>query len=164
YYGRWGEREKGFNNGPTGPQTKHQWHEPFAWMAKQRTTSPRLPGGTIAGPQVTRAFCGAVAAASELINLDAESPGAAVGTLVVLAILLALFVGFTKWRPVEIDNLRRRRAFGQILRAARQFYGRHWRVLLPIALAALVLIGATNWLAGMISETNHPGGSGLHLA
>ena len=22
YYGRWGEKEKGFNNGPTGPQTK----------------------------------------------------------------------------------------------------------------------------------------------
>ena len=39
--------------------------------------------------------------------------------------LIILFVGFTRWRPVEIDNLRRRRAFGQILRAARQFYGRH---------------------------------------
>jgi len=21
YYGRWGEKEKGYNNGPTGPQT-----------------------------------------------------------------------------------------------------------------------------------------------
>jgi hypothetical protein len=165
YYGRWGEREKGFNNGPTGPQTKHQWHEPFAWMAKQRTTSPRLPGGTIAGPQVTKAFCGAVAAASELINLDAESPGAAAATLIVLAVLLVLFVGFTKWRPVEIDNLRRRRAFGQILRAARQFYGRHWKVLLPVALAALVLIGATNLLAGLITESApRKGESGLNLA
>jgi hypothetical protein len=165
YYGRWGEREKGFNNGPTGPQIKHQWHEPFAWMAKQRTTSPRLPGGTIAGPQVTRAFCGAVAVASELINLDAESPGAAVATLVVLAVLLIAFVGFTKWRPVEIDDLRRRRAFGQILRAARQFYGRHWRVLLPVALAALVLIGATNLLAGLITESSpRPGEGGLNLA
>ncbi len=76
YYGRWGEKEKGFNNGPTGPQTKTQWREPFTWMAAQRTTSPRLPGGTIAGPQVTKAFCGAVATASELINLDAQSPPA----------------------------------------------------------------------------------------
>ena len=50
YDGRWGEREKGFNNGPTGPQTKTVWTEPFAWMAEQRTTSPRLPGGSIAGP------------------------------------------------------------------------------------------------------------------
>jgi hypothetical protein len=165
YYGRWGEREKGFNNGPTGPQTKHQWHEPFAWMAAQRTTSPRLPGGTIAGPQVTKAFCGAVAAASELINLDAESPGAAAATVIVIAVLLLLFVGFTKWRPVEIDDLRRRRAFGQILRAARQFYGRHWKVLLPVALAALVLIGTTNLLAGLITEsTPRPGEGGVNLA
>ena len=141
------------------------WREPFAWMAKQRTTSPRLPGGTIAGPQVTKAFCGAVAAASELINLDAESPGAAAATLIALAVLLIAFVGFTKWRPVEIDNLRRRRAFGQILRAARQFYGRHWKVLLPVALAALVLIGVTNLLAGLITESSpQPGETGVNLA
>jgi hypothetical protein len=165
YGGRWGEREKGYNNGPTGPQTKTVWREPFGWMEKQRTTSPRLPGGTIAGPQVTKAFCGAVAAASELINLDAESPGAAAATVIALAILLILFVGFTRWHPVEIDNLRRRRAFGQILRAARQFYGRHWRVLLPVALAALVLIGATNLLAGLISESApQPGETGVNLA
>jgi hypothetical protein len=164
YDGRWGEREKGFNNGPTGPQTKTQWREPFAWMAKQRTTSPRLPGGTIAGPQVTKAFCGAVAAASELINLDAESPPAAAATVIVLAVLLILFVGFTTWRPVDLETLRRRRAFGQILRAARQFYGRHWRVFLPVALAALVLIGATNLLAGLVGSTSSSDGSGLHLA
>jgi hypothetical protein len=131
YYGRWGEREKGYNNGPEGPQTKTVWREPFGWMEKQRTTSPRLPAGTIAGPQVTKAFCGAVATASELINLDAESPGAAAATVIVIAVLIILFVGFTRWRPVEIDNLRRRRAFGQILRAARQFYGRHWRCSYP---------------------------------
>jgi hypothetical protein len=164
YYGRWGEREKGYNNGPTGPQTKTVWREPFAWMAEQRTTSPRLPGGTLAGPQVTKAFCGAVAAASQLINLDAQSPPAAAATVIVLALLIVLFVGVTRWRPVDIDHLRRRRALGQIIRAARQFYGRHWRVLIPVALAALAMIGATNFLAGLISETNSNSGSGLHLA
>jgi hypothetical protein len=165
YGGRWGEREKGYNNGPTGPQTKTVWREPFGWMAEQRTTSPRLPGGTIAGPQVTKAFCGAVAVASELINLDAESPLAATATVVGLLAALILFIGVTKWRPVEIDTLRRRRALGQILRAARQFYGRHWRVLLPVALAALVLIGATNLLAGLITESDpQPGETGLNLA
>ncbi|HVS99189.1 MAG TPA: hypothetical protein VHE08_01600 [Solirubrobacterales bacterium] len=164
YDGRWGEKEKGYNNGPTGPQTKTQWREPFNWMAQQRTTSPRLPGGTIAGPQVTAAFCGAVAVASQLVNLDAQSPPAAAATVIVVAILIILFVGVTAWRPVDLDHLRRRRALGQIIRAARQFYGRHWPVLLPVALAALVLIGATNLLAGAISETNSHSGSGLHLA
>jgi hypothetical protein len=164
YYGRWGEKEKGFNNGPTGPQTKHQWSEPFAWMAAQRTTSPRLPGGTIAGPQVTKAFCGAVATASELINLDAQSPPLAILTIVVALALIIAFVGFTKWRPVDIDTLRRRRELGQILRASRQFYGRHWRVLVPIALFALALIGGANLAAGLISESAQRGSSGFHLA
>jgi hypothetical protein len=165
YYGRWGEKEKGFNNGPTGPQTKTVWREPFAWMAKQRTTSPRLPGGTVAGPQVTKAFCGSVEAASELINLDAQSPPAAAATVVVLVLLIVLFVFVTRWRPVDIDTLRRRRALGQIIRAARQFYGRHWRVLLPIALAALVLIGLANGIAGSITESAHRHGeSGVNLA
>jgi hypothetical protein len=164
YYGRWGEKEKGFNNGPTGPQTKTQWSEPFSWMAAQRTTSPRLPGGTIAGPQVTKAFCGTVAAASELINLDAQSPPAAAATVIVIIVLLVLFVGFTAWRPVEIDVLRRRRALGQIIRAARQFYGRHWRVLVPVALFALVLIGGANLLAGLISESSGTSKTGINLA
>jgi hypothetical protein len=164
YYGRWGEKEKGFNNGPTGPQTKTQWREPFSWMAAQRTTSPRLPGGTIAGPQVTKAFCGAVATASELINLDAKSPFAAVATIIVAIVLIILFIGVTTWRPVDIDTLRRQRALGQILRAARQFYGRHWRVLVPVALFALALIGAANFGAGLISESTRRGSSGIHLA
>ena len=59
--------------------------EPFAWMAEQRTTSPRLPGGSIAGPQITGAFCGAVAAVSDFINLEAKSRTAAIATIAVLA-------------------------------------------------------------------------------
>ena len=104
YRGRWGEREKGFNNGPTGPQTKTVWREPFAWMEKQRTTSPRLPGGSIVGPTITGAFCGAVAAASDLINLDAESRPAAIATIAVASLLLiGLFVGLTSWGPIDLD-------------------------------------------------------------
>ena len=108
---------------------------------KQRTTSPRLPGGTIAGPQVTKAFCGAVAAASELINLDAESPAAAAATVIVAGdpdrSSSSASPGGARWTSTPAPAPR----LGQILRAARQFYGRHWRVLLPVALAALVLIG-----------------------
>ena len=166
YAGRWGEREKGYNNGPTGPQTKTVWREPFEWMAKQRTTSPRLPGGSLAGPEVSKAFCGAVAAASELINLDAASPPAAVATILIVLVGLALFVGVTRWRPVELENLRRRRAFGQLLRGARQLYGRQWRVLLPVAGAALVVIGGANFIAGLLTS-GHPevgGRAGFNLA
>jgi hypothetical protein len=168
YDGRWGEKEKGYNNGPTGPQTKTVWREPFTWMAAQRTTSPRLPGGSIAGPQVTKAFCSTVASASDLINLDAKSPPAAVATIAIAAALLALLVGVTRWRPVDLEHLRRRRALGQLLRAARQLYGRHWRVLLPVALAALVIVGATNFLAGLLATGSSVNGvagrGGFNLA
>jgi hypothetical protein len=168
YDGRWGEREKGFNNGPTGPTTKTVWREPFAWMAEQRTTSPRLPGGSIAGPQITGAFCGAVASVSDFINLEAKSRTVAILTLVVLVVLIVLFVGLTRWRPVDLTELRAKRAFGQLIRTARQLYGRHWRLLVTIALAGLVIVAGTNLLsdllAGSSSADRAAGRSGVNLA
>jgi hypothetical protein len=151
FNGHWGEREKGYNNGPTGPTTKTQWLEPFTWMEEQRSTSPRLPGGSIVGPAVTGAFCGAVASASDLINLEAKSRPAAIATIAVLAALLALFVGLTRWGPVDLSQLRARRSFGQLVRAARQLYGRHWRILVPIGLTAIPIVGGVNLLAEAIA-------------
>ena len=168
YDGRWGEKEKGFNNGPTGPPTKTVWKEPFAWMAEQRTTSPRLPGGSIAGPQITGAFCGAVAQVSDFINLEAKSRPLAIGTLIVLGILIALFVGLTRWGPVDLTELRAKRSFGQLVRTARQLYGRHWTVLVTIALAGLVIVAGTNLLASLLasgsSADDAAGRSGVNLA
>jgi hypothetical protein len=168
YDGRWGEKEKGFNNGPTGPTTKTVWREPFAWMAKQRTSSPRLPGGSIAGPQITGAFCGAVAQVSDFINLEAKSRPLAIGTLAFLGILFALFVGFTRWGPVDLTQLRAKRAFGQLVRAARQLYGHHWKVLVTIALAGLMIVAGTNLLAILLagghSANDAAGRSGVNLA
>ena len=119
-------------------------------MAEQRSTSPRLPGGSIVGPQVTGAFCGAVAAASDLINLDAKSALAAIATIAVAVILIALFVGLTRWGPVDLDAAAARRAFGQLVRAARQLYGRHWLVLVAIGLTAIPIVGGANLLAGLL--------------
>jgi Vacuolar protein sorting-associated protein 62 len=166
YTGHWGQEEAGFNNGPTGPTTKTQWLEPFSWMEEQRSTSPRLPGGSIVGPQVTGAFCGAVAGVSDLINLDQRSRPAAAATIAVLVILLALFVGLTKWRPVDLERLRARRSFGQLVRAARQLYGRHWLVLVPIGLTAIPIVGGVNGLADLAAASRgvDHAKSGLHLA
>ena len=76
-----------------------------------------------------------------------------------LALLLALFVGFTRWGPIDLGQLRARRSFGQLARAARQLYGRHWRVLLPVALVAIPIVGIATWLAGLVG-TIHTGGRG----
>jgi hypothetical protein len=151
YQGHWGQREKGYNTGPTGPTTKTQWREPFSWMADQRTTSPRLPGGSIAGPQITGAFCGTVAAASTLFNLSTKSRPASIAILGLSAIIIGLLAGLTRWRPVDLERLRARRSFGQLIRTARRLYGRHWTVFVPIAAVAIVVIGGTNLLADLLA-------------
>jgi hypothetical protein len=166
YTGHWGQKEKGFNNGPTGLTTKTQWLEPFAWMEEQRSTSPRLPGGSVVGPSVSKAFCGAVATVSDFINLEAKSRPAAIITIAALILLIIIIVGVTTWRPVDLEQLRRRRAFGQLVRAARQLYGRHWTALVPIGLTALPIVGGVGLLAGLVAgdravDSAH---AGLHLA
>jgi hypothetical protein len=149
YEGRWGQKEKSYNNGPTGPNTKTQWRRPFTWMEDVRSTSPQLPGGFVLGPAVTHAFCGAVAAFSELVNLEAQSRVGAIVVGVILILLLVVPALLTTWRPVELTPLRQQRAFGQLLRAARQLYGRHWLPLLLIGLTAipvLALVKGLEWL------------------
>ena len=152
YRGRWGEREKGFNNGPTGPVTKTVWREPFAWMAKQRSTSPRFPGGSVVGGSVTGAFCGAVTAVTDFTHLATKSRPTAIAILVAILLALVLFVLATRWGPVDLNELRARRAFGQLLRTARRLYQRHWTVLVPIGLIAFPIVGGVNLLAEALSK------------
>jgi hypothetical protein len=168
YRGRWGEKEKGFNNGPTGPVTKTVWREPFAWMAAQRSTSPRLPGGSVVGPTVTSAFCGAVTAVTDLTHIATKSQAAALGIVGGILILLTLFFGLTRWGPVDLTQLRARRAFGQLLRTARRLYREHWWTLVPIGLIAFPIVGGVNLLGEALARgrglDDATGRAGVHLA
>jgi hypothetical protein len=168
YRGRWGEREKGFNNGPQGPVTKSVWREPFAWMEKQRTTSPRFPGGSVVGGPVTGAFCGAVTAVTDLTHLATKSRPAAIGIVLGILLVLALLFGLTRWGPVDLKRLRARRAFGQILRTARRLYRRHWWPLIPIGLIAFPIVGGVKALAEALANGRGAdevaGRAGVHLA
>jgi hypothetical protein len=158
YEGHWGQKEKGFNNGPTGPMAKDQWLEPFTWMAGVRTRSPQLPSGFFLGPQVTGAFCGAVATASDLLNLEAKSRPALIAIVVGFLVLVGLFIKLPRWGPVELTPLRQTRAFGQLVRAARQLYGRYWRPFVLIALTSIPIIGAVYGLQLLVEEAT--GGTG----
>jgi hypothetical protein len=156
YLGHWGQREKGFNNGPTGPVTKGQWLEPFTWMEGIRQDSPELPGGALLGPAPSTAFCGVIAEVSKFINLEAKNTVGAI--LLALAVLLIVAVPpfLTRWRPVDLSHLRHPWAVGQLLRAAAQLYRKYLRVLLPIGLSALIVIGALD-LAQYLIEQIHGG-------
>ena len=152
FTGRWGQRESGYNNGPTGPNTKTQWLEPFTWMENLRSKTPQLPGGSIIGPTVTGAFCDVAATASTYFNFATRTPTGAVAVAFGLALLVVVLVLLTRWRPIELDRLRQRRAFGQLVRTARQFYGRHWRAFVLIGLTAMPLIGVVEGLAWLFDE------------
>lgn len=145
--GRWGEKEKGFNNGPTGPQTKDQWAEPFTWMEDQRWSSPRMPGGGLVGPQATGAFCSVIEDVTGLMNAQQAQPVSTyllVAAFIVLAILL---FGVTRWRPARPDELGIRRSYGQIMSASAIFYGRNWRPLIVLGAIAIPMVGGMELLA-----------------
>ncbi|MFL5832670.1 MAG: hypothetical protein ACJ76B_01640 [Solirubrobacterales bacterium] len=168
YRGRWGEREKGYNNGPTGPVTKTAWREPFAWMEGQRSTSPRLPGGSVVGGPAAAAFCGAVVAATDLTHLATKSRPAAIALIVGVLLALVLLFGLTRWGPIDLTHLRARRAFGQILRTARRLYRRHWWPLIPIGLIAFPIVGGVKLLGEAVANgrgvDDTAGRAGVHLA
>ena len=157
FLGHWGQREKGFNNGPQGPTTKKQWLEPFTWMDGIRQDSPKLPGGAILGPAASTAFCGVIENVSEFINLEAKNTLGAIGLGLALLLLLVVPPLLTRWRPVDISSLRHRWTFGQLLRGARQLYGRHWQTFLALAFVGFVILVAFQLLQGLLVRIN--GGS-----
>jgi hypothetical protein len=154
FLGHWGQREKGFNNGPQGPTTKGQWLRPFTWMDGIRQDSPRLPGGAILGPAPATAFCGAIAGISGFINLEAKTTLGAIGLGLALILLIVVPPLFTRWRPVDLSSLRHPWTFGQLVRGARQLYGRHWRTMLLIAAIGFVMLAAIEGLQYLFVQLN----------
>ena len=122
FQGRWGQKEQGINNGPTGPATKPQWSAPIEWGDGLRNTSVELPGGRTFGVSVGNFFCGAVTLGANVLNWSLIHPVPFVGAL--LLVIAALFgaVLTTTWRPPDPHPLRRRRQGGQIFRATRRVY------------------------------------------
>src|SRR5262249_48339135 len=47
FEGRWGELQRAFFNGPTGPNLKTQWTSPIEWSRGWRTRSYAVPTGGI---------------------------------------------------------------------------------------------------------------------
>ncbi len=171
YEGHWGQKEKGFNNGPTGPAMKDRWTAPLTWMEEIRTTSPRLPVGSVLGPTVTRAFCGAVADVTAFMNRSQRDHWLLYVVPGLFLALILFIVWRTTWRPVDITQLRRQRAFGQLLRTSDKLYRHHWRVFGTIGVSAIPIVtglAAISWLVTggdsgrQIDEST--GVSGLHVA
>jgi hypothetical protein len=161
FTGRWGQREAGFNNGPTGPNTKTVWRDPFTWMDGTRSTSPKVPVASLVGPSVAGAFCGVVANVSSFLNLAAKTVPGAIGVALILFVLILVPASLTTWRPVELAPLRQARALGQLLLAAGRLYWRHGVILVLIALTSLLLIGTVDGIEWLIVRALGGSGSGV---
>jgi hypothetical protein len=146
FQGRWGELQPAFFNGPTGPNLKTQWTEPFRWATGWRDRSVAVPAGGALGTSTTAFFCGAIAHGSNLLRRALDEPWAVLVLLVVLIGLVVIAAARATWRPVAPLRLARRRASGQILAATTRMYFGHvglfigiGSVLLPLAAVEAVL-------------------------
>ena len=149
FQGRWGQKEAGINDGPTGPSAKQQWTAPIEWADGLRDTSVEVPSGTAFGLSVGSFFCGAVTRGALTLNWALLHPLPFLA-LVVLALAGVLgAAATTTWRPPDPHPLRRRRQGGQIFRASWRVYGEN----IPIFAAAgvifipvYVLAAALQWV------------------
>jgi hypothetical protein len=172
FAGRWGELQRAFFNGPTGPNLKTQWTAPISWSEGWRERSVAVPGGGALGTSATDFFCSAIAAGSNALRKVVDEPLLGIGVLATLIILITLALSRTTWSPVAPFRLARRRAWGQILSAAARMYSKRLPLFLGIGILALpisvivtllqaALIGASTILG---VETEGEGGGILVYA
>ena len=158
FTGRWGELQRAFFNGPTGPNLKEQWTEPFRWSADWRDRSIAVPAAGALGTGATDFFCGAVAAGSNGLRRSIEHPLPSLLLLGVLFALVAFALSRTRWRPVAPLRLARRRAWGQILAASARMYGRRVWLFLGIGVVAVpVSIVVTVLQGGLLGASSFLG-------
>ncbi|HZK15935.1 MAG TPA: hypothetical protein VFC52_05050, partial [Solirubrobacterales bacterium] len=153
-----------------GPAQKDRWLAPLTWMEEIRSTSPRLPAGSVAGPTVTKSFCGAVESVTSFLNHTQDTPWLLPLILLAALALIGLIAWRTRWRPLKLDEPRAGRAFGQLLLAAGGLYWRHWRVFALIGLTTIPIVGGFNALTFLLTGDpgrrldDETGVSGLHVA
>ena len=147
YEGRWGERQGGPFNGPTGPVAKGRWLEPVDWHDELRSSSVVIPGGDSTGLEVISVFCGVVEWGSGTLIQATTSPLRLGVSFLLLLVLARWLVRRTDWSRVAGTPLRQRRRAGQIIRTAASAYR-----YAPVALATFGLVYIpTSIVAGLFA-------------
>ncbi|WP_329476533.1 hypothetical protein OG555_33360 [Kribbella sp. NBC_01484] len=123
FEGRWGERQRSFFDGPTGPNMKDSWTAPIqdaetTW----RDDSGVVPAGSLLGPSSTGAFCAAVAAGSNLVRETLDRTWLLGLILAALVALIWFAASRTRWSDADPLPARKRRAWGQAVTAALRLF------------------------------------------
>jgi hypothetical protein len=174
YDGRWGERQNGAFNGPTGPAAKARWLEPAPWFEDLRSSSVVIPAGDSAAGEVIDVFCGVVERGSEALITFTVSPMRLVIGLVLVALLARFLAARTDWSGVDPEPVVRRRRAGQIVRAAAVTYRRSpaiyilfGLVYVPAAIVTGVLsavVQAIPLVSSLVSLAGQASGTSIVLA
>lgn len=150
YDGRWGERQSGAFNGPTGPTSKERWDDPMPWFDELRPSSVVIPAGNSDGVGIISTFCDVVEFGSRALISFTVSPTRVLIAIGLLAVIIRYLVRRTDWSRVSATPVVRRRRIGQILRAAATTYRRRplqFMALGLLYLPASVVVGAAVALA-----------------
>ena len=148
FEGRWGELQKAFFNGPTGPNQKTQWTQPITWSENWSDRSYAVPTAGVLGTNATDFFCVAVARGSQGLIRLLRNP---LPTLVLLSVILgiAIFAIYrATWTPSAPRSIARRRYWGQIVAASARTYVERPRFLLGLGLLLfpiMVVITVVQW-------------------
>lgn len=149
FNGRWGQRERAINNGPTGPSAKEQWLHPIEWATGLRVGSVTVPGTRTVGPTLTNFFCDAVSTTSSALIWGLVHPAPFLVLLAVIPLLCLAPARRTTWRPADPYPIRGRRGGGQILGAAARLYWRQRWTFLALGLVFVpvaALAAAVQWV------------------
>ncbi len=141
FEGRWGERQEGEFNGPTGPATKRSWNSPFLWQEGLRSSSIEVPIAETAGPAPTDVFCTLSAAGSNLFRVIGDNTVALLSSVIAILVAIVSAVRYV-WPTV---------------RAAIGVYRRQWRTFMAIGLWLIPVGIAFNGFQYLVS--NVPPGS-----
>ena len=151
YEGRWGERQRGPFNGPTGPLAKGRWLEPVSWHDELRSSSVVIPGGDSAATDLISVFCGVVEWGSGTLIEVTVSPVRLTITALLAGLLIRWLVRRTDWSPVALLPVRRRRRAGQIIRTAMRGFWRTPRALIAFGLIYIPTVFLTGLVATVLS-------------
>jgi hypothetical protein len=150
FQGRWGELQRAFFNGPTGPNLKTQWDQPIAWSHDWRDRSYAVPTGGVLGTGATDFFCSAVATGSRGLVSLLRNAGLTILVIVALILAVAFAASRTRWRPATPLRVARRRRWGQILSAAGRMYVARPALFLGIGVLLIPLGAAISLLQALV--------------
>jgi len=153
FEGRWGELQKAFFNGPTGPNLKSQWTKPITWSDGWTDRSYAIPAGGAFGTGTTDFFCSAVAHGSTALIRLLRNP---LPTLIFLATILGLVIFAAvraTWTPVAPTRIARRRSWGQIISASARMYVRRPRLFLGLGVLLIPIAVVITFLQWLLLET-----------